>query len=117
MVRKINSIQLVACFLLIMIGISCKTKKEAVAPVEVEPVIEVPDGYVAMTVKDYHELEACGFLLMDMDSVFFEPMQMDPTFYQNNLKVFVKYQLSKNQMSICMRGQKIDLLDIKVQGK
>lgn len=100
-----------------MIGISCKTKKEASIPIEVEPEIEIPEGYVSMTVKDYHELESCGFLLMNSDSVFFEPIQMDPSFYQNNLKVFVKYQLSKNQMSICMRGQKIDLLDIKVQGK
>lgn len=100
-----------------MIGLSCKTKKEAAETVEVIPVVVVPEGYVAMTVKDYHELEACGFLLMNEDSVFFEPIQMNPAFFQNNLKVFVKYQLSKNQMSICMRGQKIDLLDIKVQGK
>jgi hypothetical protein len=113
----IKDIRLIACFLLIMIMISCKTKKEASIPVEVEPVIEVPDGYTAMIVKDYHELESCGFLLMNNDSVFFEPRQMDPSFYQNNLKVFVKYQLSKNQMSVCMRGTKIDLLDIKVQGK
>lgn len=100
-----------------MIGLSCRTKKEVAVPVEVVPVITVPEGYVAMTVKDYHELETCGFLLMNDDSVFFEPHQMDPAFFQNNLKVFVKYQLAKNQMSICMRGQKIDLLDIKVQGK
>lgn len=100
-----------------MIGFSCKTKREAAEHVEVVPVIEVPEGYESMTVKDYHELDACGFLLMNDDSVFFEPIQMDPSFFQNNLNVFVKYQLSKNQMSICMRGQKIDLLDIKVQGK
>lgn len=103
--------------MLIMIAISCKTKKESSIPAEVAPVIEVPAGYVSMTVKDYHELESCGFLLMNDDSVFYEPIQMDPSFYQNNLKVFVKYQLSKNQMSVCMRGQKIDLMDIKVQGK
>jgi hypothetical protein len=103
--------------LFILIAVSCKTKKEASTPVDEEPVIETPEGYVAMTVKDYHELESCGFLLMNSDSVFFEPTQMDPSFYQNNLKVFVKYQLSKNQMSICMRGQRIDLLDIKLQRK
>ncbi|MBK7964503.1 MAG: hypothetical protein IPK10_03815 [Bacteroidetes bacterium] len=79
--------------------------------------IVIPEGYVLMTVKDYHELDACGFLLMNKDSVFFEPVQMDPMFFQNNLKVFVKYQVSKNQMSICMHGQKIDLLDIKLLGK
>jgi hypothetical protein len=103
--------------MLILIGIACKTKKETTISEEVEPVIEVPEGYVPMIVKDYHELDGCGFLLMNNDSVFFEPFQMDPSFFQNNLKVFVKYQISKNQMGICMRGQKIDLLDIKVQRK
>ncbi len=96
---------------------SCKTKKESVLQEEAEPVIEVPLGYEAMIVKDYHELEACGFLLMNADSIYFEPNLLDPAYFQNNLKVFVKYQDSKNQMSICMKGRKIDLLDIKVQGK
>jgi hypothetical protein len=96
---------------------SCKTKKESIIQDEVEPVIEVPVGYEAMIVKDYHELEACGFLLMNADSIYFEPILLDPAYFQNNLKVFVKYQDSKNQMSICMKGRKIDLLDIKVQGR
>lgn len=103
--------------MLITIGFSCKTNRKQSVPIANTPVIIAPEGYESMTVKDYHELDACGFLLMNDDSVFFEPTKMDPAYFQNNLKVFVKYQLSKNQMSICMRGQKIDLLDIKMQEK
>ncbi|MBK9637826.1 MAG: hypothetical protein IPO63_08400 [Bacteroidetes bacterium] len=102
---------------MLLLVASCKTKKNTIIQEETEPVIEVPEGYEAMIVKDYHELESCGFLLMNADSIYYEPIQLDPIFYQNNLKVFVKYQISKNQMSICMKGKKIDLLDIKVQGK
>lgn len=115
--KKIKYLQLISfCLLLLLMG-SCKTNKEAIVQEDIEPVIEVPAGYEAMIVKDFHELEACGFILMNADSVYFEPMHLDPTYYQNNLKVFVKYQVSKNQMSICMKGRKIDLLDIKLQGK
>ena len=102
---------------MLLLVASCKTKKETIVQEVVDPVIEVPEGYEAMIVKDYHELEACGFILMNADSVYFEPIQLEPVFFQNNLKVFVKYQISKNQMSICMKGRKIDLLDIKRQGK
>ena len=115
--KKIKYIQLITFCLVLLLVASCKTKKETILPEEVEIVIEAPEGYEAMIVKDYHELEACGFLLMNADSIYFEPILLDPAYFQNNLKVFVKYQDSKNQMSICMKGRKIDLLDIKVQGK
>jgi hypothetical protein len=115
--KKIRYLPLISFCIVLLLLVACKTKKEAIVQEDVEPVIEVPAGYDAMIVKDFHELEACGFILMNADSVYFEPMHLDPTFYQNNLKVFVKYQLSKNQMSICMKGRKIDVLDIKVQGK
>ncbi|MFN0187263.1 MAG: hypothetical protein ACKVQV_01025 [Bacteroidia bacterium] len=115
--KKNESIPLIFFCLVLLWVAACKTKKEVIVQEDIEPVIEVPEGYEAMIIKDYHELDACGFLLMNADSIFFEPIQLDPVFYQNNLKVFVKYQVSKNQMSICMKGRKIDLLDIKVQGR
>jgi hypothetical protein len=115
--KKIKSISIISLCLVLLVLAACKTKKEVIVQEDIEPIIEMPEGYEAMIVKDYHELDACGFLLMNTDSIYFEPIQMDPVFYQNNLKVFVKYQVSKNQMSICMKGRKIDLLDMKVQGR
>lgn len=82
-----------------------------------EAPIETPIGFESMIVVDYHELDACGFLLLRKDSTYLEPVQMDPAFFQHQLKVFVKYQLAKNQLSGCMRGKRIDILEIKQQGR
>ena len=117
MVIKIKRLQLVVVLVGAIFITSCAGKKDVVKSQASSVSIHVPEGYVSMKVVDYSGLDGCGFLLQQNDSLFFEPLHLDSNMRMNDLKVFVQYKLAKNQMGICMRGKKIEILDIKVQGK
>lgn len=77
------------------------------------------DGYALGTILDYSKLDGCTWMIMTDDSTLLRPMNLDSTFQQNKLKVWVKYKPTKPMVSVCMAGKSVYILQIepKHQGK
>ena len=65
-----------------------------------------------MVVVEEH-LDGCGFLLMDSDSNYYQPLQLPEIYKVDQCKVLVQYTLVKNRVTICLKGKTIDISSIK----
>ena len=73
------------------------------------------EGYVKARVIKY-EVESCGFLieLTDKEKTKLSPDKLEEGLKKNNLKIWIKYTLSKKQlMGTCMAGKQCEVIDIR----
>ena len=69
-------------------------------------------GYKEATVLDY-EVDGCIWMIQTADGKKYEPQNLQEEFRKDQQKVWVKFELVKNAMTICMGGAVIKLVDIK----
>lgn len=72
----------------------------------------VPAGYTDALVKDFKGLDGCGYLLIGTDSTRYEPVNLEPAFQKDGLRVFFKFKRFDG-MSICMAGKMITITEIR----
>lgn len=70
-------------------------------------------GFEKVIVIDKTGLDACGFMLQRADSSLFEVDNFPDSLKTAGQTICIKYHISKQQMSVCMAGQRIELLEIK----
>ena len=59
------------------------------------------------------ELAGCTYLLALEDGKMLEPVNLHDTLKQNNLRLWVKYQVEKSAMSVCMVGKMVRIDTVK----
>ena len=59
------------------------------------------------------ELAGCGYMLALDDGKMLEPLNLNDTLKRNDLKIWVKYHVDKNAMSVCMMGTIVKIEDVK----
>jgi hypothetical protein len=65
------------------------------------------------TVKDMSEIAGCTFLLELENGRMLQPDKLPENFRKNDLPVWIKYVIDKNQNSFCMSGKLIVLSEIE----
>src|SRR5687768_7118523 len=70
-------------------------------------------GYEKAIVTDNIGLDGCRFMLQLESGKKLEPTNLAAEYTKDGLKVWVKYQLVKNAMSICMAGEIVQLTNIE----
>lgn len=71
------------------------------------------NGFTSATVI-YLTLDGCAWMLKLKDGKYLQPYTLAPEFQKENLKVLIKYTLSKNQTSVCMSGSIVNITEIKL---
>jgi hypothetical protein len=100
-------------FLLLLIGsisaaaVSCKVKSKTGKDVDY-----AAQGYVAATVLDY-QVDGCLWMVQLADGKKYEPQNLGEEFRKDQQKIWIKYEVQKNAMTICMGGTVIRLIDVK----
>ena len=72
------------------------------------------DGYVNATIVR-SDLDGCSWIVELEDGKKLQPISLTPEFQKDKLKVRIKYFINKDGMSICMVGEMINVLDIKLR--
>ncbi len=98
---------------LLLMAASCKCGKQGVVYEDKVSSPLIPEDMQLMVVVDSRDLDGCNFLLRAEDSTYYDPGTLSSEFCVDGMKVYVKYRLAKNSMSICMRGKQIILSEIK----
>jgi len=68
-----------------------------------------------VTVVNKTGLDGCGFMLQRADSSLFEVDNMPDSLKIEGQKICIKYHVAKQQMSVCMAGKRIELLEVKLR--
>ena len=101
-------LRLFLVFSLVFLGfISCKPKGKVGQQTDYAAL-----GYKEATVLDY-EVDGCIWMIQTADGKKYEPQNLQEEFRKDQQKVWVKFELVKNAMTICMGGAVIKLVDIK----
>ena len=79
--------------------------QQSVAPMEQE-------GFVKATVKNY-AVDGCTWLLVLENGKKLQPAFLDIPFQKDDLAVWIKYEVTKSNASICMTGQPVNLREIR----
>lgn len=72
--------------------------------------MEIPEGFSLMSI--IKKEDPCGFVLSADDNIYL-PQNLDAKFQKNDLKVYVKYNLSRRPQGPCKIGQPIDVVTIQ----
>jgi hypothetical protein len=72
------------------------------------------EGMTFVTVRDFRNLDGCGFLLEQNDGKFLQPLNLDTTFQHEGMILGITFKTSKNP-TICMKGTPIELLMVRAK--
>jgi hypothetical protein len=89
--------------------VSCKGKSKTGTEKEVDYAAQ---GYIAATVVDYN-VDGCIWMIQMADGKKYEPQNLEDTYRKDQQKVWIKYEVQKNAMTICMGGAVIKITDMK----
>ncbi|MBC7413190.1 MAG: hypothetical protein H7331_12145 [Bacteroidia bacterium] len=67
------------------------------------------NGFFKVTVIDKRGLDGCRFLLKLEDHSTLEPIGLDEKFLVAGKKIWVKFAVAKNAMSVCMSGTPVNI--------
>jgi hypothetical protein len=70
------------------------------------------EGMISVTVRDFRNLDGCGFLLEQNDGKFLQPLKLDTAFQHEGMILGITFKTSKTP-TICMKGTPIELLTVK----
>lgn len=104
-----------------VLGISCSKKANPITetkPLKAEVVVESKDyakeKYIKATVIDMRELDGCGFMLTLESGKKLQPTPaLTEEFSVQDKQVWIKYQIRKGTVGICMSGQIVTVDDIQ----
>ena len=105
-VRSISTV-----LFIVLLFVSCHKKVTSAitqTDVELRSLNYVPAKVVLQT-----ELAGCGYMLALEDGKMLEPLNLADTLKQNNLRLWIKYHIEKNAMSVCMMGTIVKVDDVK----
>lgn len=97
---------------LIMLALSCHKKTTSTGVITDDELRN--QKYVPAKVVLQTELAGCGYLLALEDGKMLEPTNLNDTLKQNNLRLWIKYHVEKNAMSVCMVGTIVKVEDVKL---
>lgn len=83
-----------------------------VAPVNTEVVAA---GYMNARVKNFTGLDGCSYVIELEGGKILVPENLDPSFQQDDLAVYVKYKIKKGATGICMAGTIVEITGIKIK--
>lgn len=95
--------ELTCVFAFILISSSCHSSREASDNLE---------GLTVVTVRDFRNLDGCGFLLEQTDGKFLQPLNLDSAFNHDGMILGITFKTSKNPTS-CMKGTPVQLLLVR----
>jgi hypothetical protein len=72
------------------------------------------EGFEKVIVVNKTGLDGCGFMLQRADSSAFEVNNFPDSLKVEGKTFCIKFHVAKQQMSICMGGQRIDILEVKL---
>lgn len=104
--------KLVKCVLFALIIASCTAQKDSLNPDEL-----IRNGFVKVEVVDMRSLDGCDFVLKCADGTSLEPVGMKDEYKSNGKLLFVKYNLIKDRLSICMVGEQVELTEVIIAKK
>lgn len=70
------------------------------------------DGFVKATVVDNTGLDGCRFMLLLESGQKVQPLNLEENFLKDGMKVWVKYTVEKDAMSVCMAGEIVKIISI-----
>jgi hypothetical protein len=71
-------------------------------------------GYTPATVINY-TIDGCSWMLKLENDQKLQPLELQPEFQQENLKVWIKYVIKKGAVGICMAGEIVTLTEIVIR--
>ncbi len=74
-------------------------------------------NYIPAKVVLQTELAGCGYMLALEDGSMLQPINLNDTLKQNDLKLWIKYRHEKNAMSVCMMGVVVKIDEVKLRSK
>jgi hypothetical protein len=72
------------------------------------------EGYEKATVISY-EVDGCTWMLDLEDGKKLQPAELKPEFQKDRLDVWIKYEIKKGAVGICMAGTMINLVEIELR--
>lgn len=97
-----------------------KKKKTAKTHVVKKAVVQQPltasdkahlsNGFFKATVVDKRGFDGCKFLLKLEDHSTLEPIGLDEKFLVAGKKIWIKFAIAKNTMSVCMSGTPVNII-------
>jgi len=70
-------------------------------------------GFETVSVVDSREIAGCGFLLLRSDSSLYRPVNLSAEWQTAGRRIWVKVEIMKNNVSVCMRGQAVKIIELK----
>jgi hypothetical protein len=94
--------------LLALYGASCQ--KDTILP---------ESGFEEVTLKNLSGFDGCGFVFALSNNKCLEPSNLSDfvTDLKDGTKYLIKYRVSSNQASICMLGEKINIVELRANKK
>ena len=71
-------------------------------------------GFIPATVIRY-SLDGCSWMLALKDGKKLQPENLKADFQKDKLEVWIRYQLKKGGMSICMAGEIVTITEIELR--
>lgn len=93
------------------LALSCHKKTTPVAVITDSELQAL--NYIPAKVTSQSGLAGCGFMLILEDGQMLEPVNLNDTLKQDQLRLWVKYQVEKKGMSVCMMGTMVRVQDAK----
>jgi hypothetical protein len=75
--------------------------------------ISCKKGFEKVTVVNKTGLDGCGYMLQRADSSAFEVNNFPDSLKVEGKTFCIKYHVAKQQMSVCMSGQRIEILEVQ----
>ena len=103
---------------IVVLGFSCKDKTTPAStsePVKKEAAVDYAQRkYTRASVIDMSELSGCGFMLKLENGKKLQPTPaLTEDYSVNDMDVWIKYQVKKGAVGICMSGQIVTIMDIQ----
>lgn len=70
-------------------------------------------GYEPVSVVDGRDIAGCGFLLLRLDSSLYRPVNLSAEWQKPGKRIWVKVETIKSNVSVCMRGQAVKIIELK----
>lgn len=92
-------------FVFILISSSCQPSRGTSDNLE---------GLTVVTVRDFRDLDGCGFLLEQTDGKFLQPLNLDSVFNHDGMILGISFKTSKTPTT-CMKGTPVQLIQVRTK--
>lgn len=71
-------------------------------------------GFTSAKVISYN-VDGCTWMIILKDGTQLQPLNLQPEFQKNDLEIWIKYEIKKGAVGICMAGEIINIKEIEVK--